>query len=77
MLRLMIYSDFDVFWIEDSSLELASYKGVSLRLLKGGCGLARNVISNIEVIKSIVDDFNMEPGVVSMKVVLVLRSAEI
>ena len=28
-------------------------------------------------LKSIVDDFNMEPGVVSMRVVFVLRSAEI
>ena len=27
--------------------------------------------------KSIVDDFNMKPGVVSMRVVFVLRSAEI
>ena len=29
------------------------------------------------VLKSIVDDFNMEPGTVSMKVVFVLRSAEV
>ena len=36
----------------------------------------KNNLSNI-VLKSIVDDFNMEPGVVSMRVVFVLRSAEI
>ena len=36
----------------------------------------KNNLSNI-ALKSIVDDFNMEPGVVSMRVVFVLRSAEI
>ena len=35
------------------------------------------VISNIGRDKSIVDDFNRGQGVVSMKVVFVLRSAEI
>ena len=34
-------------------------------------------IYQIQTYKSIVDDFNMEPGVVSMRVVFVLRSAEI
>lgn len=35
------------------------------------------IISNIGKDKSIVDDFSKEQGVVSMKVVFVLRSAEI
>ena len=37
----------------------------------------QNAIFHTNNGKSIVDDFNMKPGVVSMRVVFVLRSAEI
>ena len=54
-----------------------SYQGDIARLTEVWVWCPRSIISNTEEDKSFADDLNMKRGIVSSRVALLLRSAEI